>query len=131
MPTPSTRPKNLIFEFSICSELAKLCRLKVDPLTCDSPYTKTFLLMQAHFSNLPLPNADFATDTKSVLDQAIRILQAMIDIAAEKGWLVTVLRIQQLMQCVTQARWFDDSPLLTLPNVEPFNLGCFKNIQIR
>lgn len=87
--------------------------------------------MQAHFSHLPLPNADFATDTKSVLDQSIRILQAMIDIAAEKGWLVTVLRIQQLMQCVIQARWYDDTPLLTLPNVEPYTLVCFKSVPIR
>lgn len=87
--------------------------------------------MQAHLSHLPLPNVDFATDTKSVLDQSIRILQAMIDIAAERGWLVTVLRVQQLMQCIIQARWYDDSPLLTLPNVEPYNLAAFKNVKIR
>lgn len=60
----------------LCSrELSKLCRLSVDPLTCDSPHTKTFLLMQAHFTQLPLPNSDYLTDTKSVLDQSIRILQ--------------------------------------------------------
>lgn len=58
-----------------CSELAKMCRIKVDPLTYDSPHTKTFLLMQAHFSHLPLPNTDYLTDTKSVLDQAIRVIQ--------------------------------------------------------
>lgn len=56
-------------------ELSKLCRLSVDPLTCDSPHTKTFLLIQAHLSHLPLPNSDYLTDTKSVLDQSIRILQ--------------------------------------------------------
>lgn len=148
-----------IFRFiSYFSELSKLCRFKVDEITCDSPYTKTFLLLQAHFSHLPLPNADFLTDTKSVLDQSIRILQvkclksnvdnfrffnlinlffylknkkAMIDISAEKGWLVTVIRIQQVMQCVIQARWYDDSPVLSLPNVEPYNVPCFKKIAIR
>lgn len=56
-------------------KLAELCRIKVDPLTYDSPHTKTFLLLQAHFSHLPLPNTDYGTDTKSVLDQSIRVLQ--------------------------------------------------------
>lgn len=56
--------------------------------------------------------------------------QAMIDISAERGWLATVLRIQQLLQCIVQARWYDDSPVLTLPGVEEHNVACFKNIQI-
>ncbi|XP_033213736.1 activating signal cointegrator 1 complex subunit 3 [Belonocnema kinseyi] len=60
-------------------ELAKLCRYQVDRLTYDSPNTKAFLLMQVHFSRLPVPCADYTTDLKSVLDQSIRILQAMID----------------------------------------------------
>lgn len=113
------------------SELAKSCRLKVDPLTHDSPHTKTFLLMQAHFSHLPLPNSDYFTDTKSVLDQAIRVIQAMIDICAEQGWLATVLRIQQLMQCIVQARWLDDPVVLTLPYVEEQNVPCFSALNIR
>lgn len=87
--------------------------------------------MQAHFSHLPLPNADYLTDTKSVLDQAIRILQAMIDICAERGWLATVLRVQQLMQSIIQARWYDESPIMTLPYVEDFNISTFKKISIR
>lgn len=55
----------------------------------------------------------------------------MIDICAEKGWLVTVIRIQHLMQCAIQGRWLDDSPVLTLPNVEEFNVPCFKKIPIK
>uniref|UniRef100_A0A336MI52 CSON001544 protein n=1 Tax=Culicoides sonorensis TaxID=179676 RepID=A0A336MI52_CULSO len=111
-------------------ELGKSCRYKPDALTYDSPYTKVFLLLQAHFSHLPLPNADFLTDTKSVLDQAIRIQQAMIDIAAEKGWLVTTLRIQQLMQCTLQARWFDDPVVMCLPHIEDHNADLFDRIKL-
>lgn len=70
-----SKKQNFIFFFFHFSELSKNCRLSVDPLTCDSPHTKTFLLIQAHFSHLPLPNSDYLTDTKSVLDQSIRILQ--------------------------------------------------------
>jgi len=55
----------------------------------------------------------------------------MIDISAEHGWLATVLRTQQLMQCVVQARWHDDSPLMTLPYVEDYNISCFKKIMLK
>lgn len=51
----------------------------------DSPYTKTNLLLQAHFSRTPLPIRDYNTDTKLLLDQAIRLIHCMIDLAAEKG----------------------------------------------
>ncbi|CRL02261.1 CLUMA_CG015304, isoform A [Clunio marinus] len=111
-------------------ELSKICRLKVDPLTFDNPHTKTFLLMQAHFSHLPLPNTDFGTDTKSVLDQSIRVLQAMIDITAENGWLATTLRIQLLMQSVMQARWQDDPIAMCLPYVDKNNYYVFNDIKV-
>ena len=41
----------------------------------DSPHTKTHLLFQAHFSRVQVLIADYITDTKSVLDQALRIMQ--------------------------------------------------------
>lgn len=50
----------------------------VDSRTFDSPHTKAHLLLQAHFSHLELPISDFVTDTKSVLDQAVRILQVYV-----------------------------------------------------
>lgn len=55
----------------------------------------------------------------------------MIDICAEKGWLISVIRIQQLMQCAVQGRWYDESPILTLPQVEELNLLCFKRIAVK
>lgn len=55
----------------------------------------------------------------------------MIDICAEKAWLVTVIRIQQLMQCIVQGRWYDDSPVKSLPFVEDRNMACFKRIPIK
>ena len=41
----------------------------------DSPHVKAHLLLQSHFNRNELPCTDYHTDTKSVLDQAIRILQ--------------------------------------------------------
>ena len=69
-------------------------------------------------SRLPLPITDYLTDTKGVLDNSMRILQAMIEVAAEAGWLATALGCMQLVQCVMQGRWPDDNPLLMLPHVD-------------
>ncbi|XP_026331439.1 activating signal cointegrator 1 complex subunit 3 [Hyposmocoma kahamanoa] len=106
-------------------ELAQQCRLPVDPLTLDLSNVKAFLLLQAHMSRLMLPNSDYFTDTKSVLDQTIRIIQAMIDVTAEYGWLTVCLSCQMLMQCIIQARWLSDSPLTTLPYIESQHLYMF------
>jgi activating signal cointegrator complex subunit 3 len=46
----------------------------------DSPHAKAFLLLQAHLTRTNLPISDYVTDTFSVLDQAIRILQARTNI---------------------------------------------------
>ncbi|EDV93019.1 activating signal cointegrator 1 complex subunit 3 [Drosophila grimshawi] len=109
-------------------ELAETTRFRPPSASWDSPYTKTFLLLQAHFSRLPLPNSDYLTDTKSALDNATRVMQAMVDYTAERGWLSTSLVIQQLMQCVIQARWFDACEFLTLPAVNEDNVDVFLNI---
>jgi len=58
-------------------QLAKDCPYEVPAGTYNSPHTKAHLLLQCHFSRLQLPSSDYYTDLKSVLDQAIRILQVM------------------------------------------------------
>ncbi|KMQ96180.1 activating signal cointegrator 1 complex subunit 3 [Lasius niger] len=111
-------------------ELAKLCRHSVDQYTYDSPHTKAFLLLQAHFSRLPLPCTDYNTDLKSVLDQAIRIIQAMIDTVAERGWLTSTLTIMQLFQMIIQARWIDESAITTLPHIRKEDLHLFSSLSM-
>lgn len=114
-------------EDSINSTLATKLPLPVNEHTFDSPHTKTHLLLQAHFCREHLPMSDYHTDTKSVLDQAIRILQAMIDVAADEGWLITALRVMNLIQMVLQGRWNHQCPLLILPHIETHLLHCFRN----
>ncbi|XP_059051963.1 activating signal cointegrator 1 complex subunit 3 [Achroia grisella] len=106
-------------------ELSQQLRLPVDVLSLDSSNVKAFLLLQAHMTRVQLPNTDYLTDTKSVLDQTIRILQAMIDTSAENGWLSVCLSCQMLMQSIVQARWPIDSPLTTLPNIDSHHLYIF------
>jgi len=66
-------------EDQLNSELAAKLPLSVDPHTYDNSNTKTHLLLQAHFCRIPLPSGDYHTDTKSVMDQVLRVLQVHIN----------------------------------------------------
>ncbi|POR38815.1 Putative helicase mug81 [Tolypocladium paradoxum] len=83
------------------------------------PHVKSFLLLQAHMSRIDLPITDYVGDQTSVLDQAIRIMQASIDILTELGYLSSCLQMMKLMQCIKCARWPSDAPASILPGVEP------------
>ncbi|CCH60480.1 hypothetical protein TBLA_0C06880 [Henningerozyma blattae CBS 6284] len=83
-----------------------------------STHVKAFLLLQAYFSRADLPIADYIQDTISVLDQALRILQAYADVAAELGYFSTVMTIIKVMQCVKQGYWFEDDPVSVLPGCQ-------------
>ncbi|KAF9586602.1 activating signal cointegrator 1 complex subunit [Lunasporangiospora selenospora] len=99
-------------------ELEAELPLLIDSSTSyDSPHAKSFLLLQAFFERIRLPMTDYMTDTVSVLEQSVRVLQAMIDITAEKGMLYPCLATMNILQSVKQGRWRDES-LLTLPHVE-------------
>ncbi|KAI9492472.1 Sec63 Brl domain-containing protein [Zychaea mexicana] len=84
-----------------------------------SPHIKAYVLTQAHISRLELPISDYITDQITVLDSAIRFCQAMIDVAGDAGYLTTCLKIMQLLQCIKQAHWPEESTLLTLPKIKP------------
>ncbi|CCG24380.1 Slh1 protein [Candida orthopsilosis Co 90-125] len=81
------------------------------------PHVKAYLLLQAFMSRDELPIADYSQDTVSILDQALRILQAYIDAAAEMGFLSAALTFVELMQCIKQRCWYDDDPVSTLPGL--------------
>ncbi len=100
-------------------ELSRSCPIKLQRRSMESPHTKANLLLQAHCSRLPLPIVDYYTDTKTVLDQAIRILQAAVDIAALNGSLGSTLNLVALQQSILQACWQGHgNPLITLVDTE-------------
>ncbi|KAM6995450.1 activating signal cointegrator 1 complex subunit 3 isoform 1-T2 [Tautogolabrus adspersus] len=113
-------------EDQLNSQLAQQLPLQVNPHSFDSAHTKTHLLLQAHFSHASLPCSDYNTDTKTVLDNAIRICQAILDVAANEGWLVTAISVINLVQMIVQGRWLHDSSLLTLPHIEQQDLHLFR-----
>ncbi|KAL5615238.1 hypothetical protein BROUX41_005294 [Berkeleyomyces rouxiae] len=86
------------------------------------PHVKAFLLLQAHMSRIDLPITDYVGDQTSVLDQAIRIIQASIDVLTEQGILSSCLAMIQLMQCIKSAAWPTDARVAILPGVpDPSN----------
>lgn len=82
------------------------------------PHVKSFLLLQAHFSRIDLPISDYVGDQTSVLDQAIRILQASIDVLTELGFHSSCGMMMTILQCVKSARWPEDGPLSIFSGVE-------------
>jgi len=81
------------------------------------PHVKAFLLLQAHMARVDLPITDYVGDQTSVLDQAIRIIQASIDVLTELNFLSSCLEMIKLLQCIKSARWPEDSPLAIFPGV--------------
>ncbi len=98
--------------------MADICPYKADRNNLDSPHVKTFLLLQAHFSRLPLPIRDYLTDTKLVIDSSVRIIHCLADLAADRGFLKTLLNLTACMQMVIQGVWIDDSGLRNMPHFD-------------
>ncbi|KAI9314045.1 Sec63 Brl domain-containing protein [Dichotomocladium elegans] len=92
-----------------------------------TPYVKAYVLTQAHISRLELPISDYITDQITVLDSSIRFCQAMIDVAADSGYLTTTLNIMTMLQAIKQAHWPEESTLLTLPHIKPRMLHAIKH----
>ncbi|PQE24272.1 Sec63 Brl domain-containing protein [Rutstroemia sp. NJR-2017a BVV2] len=88
-----------------------------DNLPMWDPHVKAFLLLQAHMSRIDLPISDYVGDQTSVLDQAIRIIQASIDVLTEMGYLSSVMQMITLLQCIKSARWPTDHALSIFPHI--------------
>ncbi|ESL11076.1 RNA helicase [Trypanosoma rangeli SC58] len=97
--------------------LSQSLPLSINPNNAESPHVKAFLLFQAHFERSSLPISDYYTDLKSALDNAVRVVQAMVDIASNNGHLYAALRCMSLLQCIVQGLWWHSNTLLQIPHV--------------
>ena len=66
----------------------------------DSPHAKAQLLIHAKLRDGKLPIADYATDQRSVLEQAPRVLAALIDVAGDAGCVHATLALLELSQAI-------------------------------
>lgn len=109
---PVRHNENLLNE-----DLAKDLPLAHPANDFENPHVKAHLLLQAHFSHARLPMVDYVMDTKTLLDNAGRVLQALVDISASNGLYNCTCHAVTIMQMCTKARWHTDSPLLGLPGI--------------
>ncbi len=84
-------------------------RWAIDRKAADDPHAKASLLLQAHLGRTPLPISDYFTDTRSVLDNSLRLLQVPRRPGCY-GSLAASLRgfhTQCCCSCREQQRWHD------------------------
>eukprot|EP01027_Heterolobosea_sp_BB2_P011038 GEZU01016104.1.p1 GENE.GEZU01016104.1~~GEZU01016104.1.p1 ORF type:complete len:2151 (-),score=711.87 GEZU01016104.1:145-6597(-) len=105
-------------EDEILEKMAHHSPLKIDKPKYTDPHTKANILLQAHFSRTKL-SSDLEADRALILEQALKLLQAIVDVISSNGWLNPALAAMELSQMVVQAMWDRDSVLLQLPHFTP------------
>lgn len=90
--------------------------LKSGNVDYESPSFKAFVLIQAHFSRIPL-SVDLASDQKLVVEKIINLIGACIDSLSSEGYL-NAINVMELSQMVVQGMWNRDSPLKQIPFVD-------------
>lgn len=111
-------------EDNLNEALAKLLPIEEEKKMFGSAHVKTKLLLQAHFSRIPMPISDYITDLKSVLDNTVRLLLFMIEVSSSKGLLDTTINIIIMGQMICQGIWPDESSIKCL-GVNEFVLNSF------
>jgi len=104
-------------EPAVLRKLAAHLPQKIDKPNYLDPHTKANILLQSHFSRRRLP-ADLQEDQQFLLENAIRLLQAIVDVISSSGWLTPALAAMELSQMATQALWDTDSSLKQLPHFD-------------
>jgi hypothetical protein len=106
-----------------------LVRIKLKPADYDSPYFKIFLLLQAHFSRLPL-SGELAADLAIVLERVFSVFSMC---SAHLKWLNSDplldawrYRIFPLMHMCVHGMWDDDPELKQIPHFEGGVSGSIK-----
>ncbi|XP_065175302.1 U5 small nuclear ribonucleoprotein 200 kDa helicase-like [Sycon ciliatum] len=102
-------------EDSVLAKLSHRVPHKPSSNQFNDPHVKTYLLLQAHLSRIQL-HAEMQADTEVILKQAIRLIQACVDVLSSNGWLSPALAAMELAQMTTQAMWRRDSYLKQLPH---------------
>ena len=74
------------------------------------PHAKTHLLLQAHFSRIPLSEG-LRDDLCRILPMAFNLLTALVDVVASQGWWTPGMAAMRICQMIVQGMWDSDHPL--------------------
>jgi activating signal cointegrator complex subunit 3 len=78
------------------------------------PSSKARLLLHGYLAQVRPPILDYIADLRSVLDQSDRVLQAIVDVAAERGIFSSVKACVELSQMLYQGRLMSLGPFNSL-----------------
>ncbi|KAK6461928.1 RNA helicase-related protein required for pre-mRNA splicing [Scheffersomyces coipomensis] len=93
-----------------------------------SPYFKAFILLQAHFSRIPL-SLELESDKKKVLQIVLNLVYGCIDTLSSEGYL-NALSAMTISQMVIQSVWNRDSPLKQIPQFNDAILARCKEHEV-
>lgn len=100
--------------------------VKLSEVDFESPHSKAFVLLQAHFSRMQLPN-DLAKDQEIILRKVLNLLSATVDVLSSEGHL-NAMSAMEISQMVVQAMWDRDSPLKQIPHFDDKTIeACTQN----
>lgn len=116
------------FKANILRRLYDRVPVKLDRIDFESPYFKTFVLLQAHFSRLQLP-ADLLQDQAEVLKRVLNLLSAAVDVMSSNGYLGAI-GAMDLSQMVVQAIWDQDVSIKQIPHFNEQIISRGKEMQI-
>ena len=93
--------------------------------------TKANLLLQAHFSRIPL-TPELQSDLENIILKNIgRLTQASVDVLSSNGWLGPALVAMEISQMSTQAVWNKDSVLKQIPHfTKSIIRDCEENYEV-
>jgi pre-mRNA-splicing helicase BRR2 len=93
-------------------------RALADLSSKDPAHAKALVLLQAHFSRLPLPEGlDLARDARALAERVREVfVPAVVDIASSRGWYRPVLEAMELSQMCACGMWADEPPMWQLPH---------------
>ncbi|XP_060529591.1 activating signal cointegrator 1 complex subunit 3 isoform X2 [Cylas formicarius] len=107
-------------EDNINKELARDLNVKCN-FSFDSPSMKVLLMIKCYLLGAKLPNQEYVIDLKSVLDQIIRIVHAMMTLAAGRDWLDCTLKLIYFCQMLIQGYMINESNIMMLPYLNKAN----------
>jgi pre-mRNA-splicing helicase BRR2 len=100
-------------------QLKKLAKHLPNPIPANAKFedssTKTLILLQAYFSQIPL-SSELAADQTEILMESLKLLQSMVDVTSSQGWLKPALAAMEASQMMVQGIWDKDPILLQIPH---------------
>lgn len=90
--------------------------VKIEATKYNDPFVKANVLLQAHFSRTRLP-VELRADQQKVLKQALKLIQAMVDVISSNGWWKPAMDAMELAQMVVQGMWTYDPILKQVPHL--------------